>query len=113
RQQTAGGGDADVLAREPLPLAVRGEELAHLVDGGARLRVTGRDLPDELDVAEIAGRETVVVALAVIGEHLERPRADAGDRAQPAPARQRVGGEEVDAARPHLGRRGAEREGAR
>jgi len=45
-----------------------------------------------------------VVALAVAGEHLQRPRPDAGNGAQAPPAGQRVAGEQVDAAGGHLGR---------
>ena len=71
----------------------------------------GGEAADELEVAEVAGREPVVMPLPVVGEHLERPRADAGDRAQAAPAGHRVGGEEVDAAGRDLGRGAAEREG--
>jgi hypothetical protein len=106
-------GEAQVLARKPLPLAVGGEELVHLGDVGARLRVAGGDPADELEVADVARRDAIVVALAVAGEHLERPRPDAGDRAQPAPAGHRVLGVEVDAAGGELGRDGAQGERAR
>jgi len=54
-----------------------------------------------------------VVALAVERQHLERPGPDTWDRAQPSPAGQRVGGEQVDAAGRHLGGHAPQRERAR
>jgi len=103
-------GDAQVLAREPLPLAVRGEELVDAVDVGARPRVAGGDAADELEVADVAGGDAVEAPLAVRRQHLQRPRPDAGDGAEPAPAGHRVGGEQVDAPGRDLGGRPAQRQ---
>ena len=89
REQAGAGGDDQVRPRQALPLAVALEEAAHLGLVGARLRVPGGEPADELEEAEVAGRDAVVVALAVEREHLERPGADVRDRAQPRARRRR------------------------
>ena len=78
------------VARQALPLAVGREE--RRAPRPRRRAPSGRpvrEAADELEVAEVAGRDTVVAALAVQGEHLDRPRPDARDRAQPPPRRAR------------------------
>ena len=72
-------------ARRARPLLVGREERSHLVLG--RPPPEPGQLADQLDVGEIARRQQVVAALALEGEHLDRPRADAGDRAQALPGR--------------------------
>ena len=79
--EPARGRVHQVHAGEPLPLAVALEEAAHLGLVGARPRVAGHQPPDDLQEAEVAGRDDVHPALAVQGEHLDRPRADLADRA--------------------------------
>ena len=74
--ETAGGGVHEVRAGQPLPLAVALEEAAHLGLVGAGARVAGDEPADDLQEAEVAGRDEVVAALAVQGDHLARPRAD-------------------------------------
>jgi len=72
-----------VYAGHALPLSVGLEEAAHLGFVGARPRVTGEQAADDLQKAEVAGRDHVHPALAVQAEHLDRPRADVADRQQP------------------------------
>src|SRR5918992_5300112 len=73
-----------VLAGQPLPLAVAFEEAAHLGLVGARPRVAGGEEADELEVAEVARRHDVHPPLAVQAEHLDGPGADLADREQAA-----------------------------
>jgi len=109
-QQTTAGGDAQVLPGQALPRAVGSEELAHSRLVGARPRVARGHTTDQLEVAKVARRHAIVVALAEEGEHLQGPRADAGNSAQPPPSRQRVVGEQVRAPGRHLGRRPPQRD---
>jgi hypothetical protein len=53
-----------------------------------------------------------VAALAVQPEHLDRPRADAGDRTQPPPALLVLAAVQIDAPARDLARRAHERERA-
>ena len=75
-------GEPQVLAREAGVGRVGGEERAHLGLVGAGLRAAGQELADELEIAEVAGRDHVEPAEPVELQHLDRPRADLGDREQ-------------------------------
>src|SRR5664280_3137303 len=89
--------------REPRPLLIRREELAHLVLLCAGVRIAAAEqAPDELEQPDVAGGDLVVAALAVQREYLHRPAADAGDRAQPAPAVLVLGAVQVDAPEGYL-----------
>src|SRR5438552_2784666 len=71
-----------VRAGQPAPRPVRRQQLAHLFLARARERDSRAHAADQLQVAEIAGGQLVEAALAVQGEHLDGPAADARDRAQ-------------------------------
>ena len=98
-EQPARRGDAQVLAGEPLPLAVGREERAHLRLVGARLRVARGHAADELEVAEVARRRP---GRGGPGRSRRASRASRarcpGSRAAAA-SRARIVGEQVDAAR--------------
>ena len=71
---------------------VRGEVLLDL--GDRCTTAEAGEVPDELDVGQVAGRQRVRLATAVQPEALHRPRTDLRDRHQPAVRR---GVEEVGA----------------
>src|SRR5690348_10448616 len=73
---------------------VGSEEVAHLVN--LRAAAQAGEAADQLDVGEIAGRQLVVVALAVQAELLDGPGPDPADADQAPAAVLRV--VEVDAA---------------
>ena len=102
-----------VRPRQARPALVRREERAHLVLGRSRARIAGRDPPDDPQVAQVPSRQLVVAALAVEGQRLDRPAADAGDGAQAAPAALVVGSERSARPRRPRGRRAAGRSPAR
>src|SRR3954451_8062678 len=64
-------------AGEPAVWRVRSEVLLYLLDG--RAAAEAFEMPDELDVREVAGGQRIRVAAAVVSEALERPGADLGD----------------------------------
>jgi len=68
-----------VGAGEPGPALVGSEEGAHLVLGRAAVRGLLLQAPDELQVADVGGRDLVVAPLPVQREHLDRPAADPRD----------------------------------
>src|SRR4029077_6314492 len=66
---------------------IRREQRADVLLRAARPRRPARlHAAEELEEREGARRDLVVAALAVEGEDLDRPRADAGDGSQPFPA---------------------------
>src|SRR6185437_7653827 len=71
-------------ARQRLKRRVALEERADLLLGGAAAEAG--EPPHQLHVGEVAGRDAVVAALAVVGELVDRPAADLTDRAQALPA---------------------------
>jgi len=77
---------------------VGGKELPYLVLG--RAPAEDGQAPDQLDVGEIACRDLVVAALAVVGQALDRPRPDSGDGAQTPPGR--LVARQIGSARRHL-----------
>jgi hypothetical protein len=88
--QTGQGQRAD----EPPIGLIRGVELLHLGDG--RTTAETGETADQLDVAEVTGRQRVEVAAAEKGQALDGPGPDLGDRQQASIARGRL--DRVDSA---------------
>ena len=105
----ADGGLSDahrVAGRQAGPLLIGSEEPTDLVLLGKCSRIASAQRPaDELQQAKVAGGKLIVAPLAMERQHLDRPRADPGNRTEPLPAPLVVGIVEVDPPAGDLARR--------
>jgi hypothetical protein len=109
------GSDGEhVGGRQAGPAPVGREERADILFTGTCPGIAAAEPPpDLLEQTGVAGRELVVAALPLEREHLDRPRTDTWDRAQPALAALVVGVVQIKPPACHLARDAGEQPGAR